>query len=127
MSTEAFVPLSQGVRRKWINLSFSIRGQVETAIGAAAVHAQTQLGGFSPGPAAILSLQDGCRVFAKAAGPTLNPDTPSLHRREIALLRALPEMSGAQRLLVALGTEDQSGSDNSMKSGGEPAARVHSS
>jgi aminoglycoside phosphotransferase (APT) family kinase protein len=65
-----------------------------------------QFGGFSPGVAARLSMTDGRKVFIKAAGPELNPDTPALHRREAAVAARLPDGVPAPRLLF---THDEGG------------------
>ncbi|RNI21376.1 aminoglycoside phosphotransferase family protein [Flexivirga caeni] len=56
-------------------------------------------GGMSPGPAARLRSDSGTRVFAKACGPELNPDTPGLIRSEGRLLAGLPEHPCLPRLL----------------------------
>jgi len=48
------------------------------------------VGGFSPGTAAVLTGVDGSRVFVKAAGTPLNPDTPELHRTETRIAAQLP-------------------------------------
>lgn len=106
MSADAPFPPAQGVRPEWQDLPTGVRGQIELALGAAVVHARTQPGGFSPGLAAVLTLADGRQVFAKAVGARPNPDTPALHRREIALLRVLPDMPGVPRLLAALDADD---------------------
>ncbi|MFT4081246.1 MAG: hypothetical protein QM638_01545 [Nocardioides sp.] len=42
-----------------------------------------QIGGMSPGCAARVRGADGTRAFVKAVGADLNPDTPTLFRREI--------------------------------------------
>ncbi|WP_308425844.1 phosphotransferase family protein [Deinococcus ruber] len=117
MADDASFPPAQGVRRDWLDLPPVVRRRIETALGASVVHAQTQPGGFSPGLAALLSLQDGRRVFAKAVGPQPNPDTPALHRREIAVLRALPEVPGVPRLLLALGADEHDRSETGMAEG----------
>jgi Ser/Thr protein kinase RdoA (MazF antagonist) len=61
--------------------------------------------------------RNGRRAFVKAAGLDLNPDTPGIHRREIAVTAALPRNAPAPRLLgsfddgdwVALVLEDVDG------------------
>jgi aminoglycoside phosphotransferase (APT) family kinase protein len=81
------------------------------------VEAITQPHGFSPGVAARLRLDDGRRVFVKAASEGANPDTPGIHRREARVLARLPGAVPAPRLLwtyddrgwVALGLQDIDG------------------
>lgn len=55
--------------------------------------------GFSPGVAARLRASDGSGVFVKAIGPEPNPESPSLHRREIAVASRLPAEAPAPKLL----------------------------
>jgi aminoglycoside phosphotransferase (APT) family kinase protein len=45
-----------------------------------------QTGGMSPGCATRLVTADGTRAFVKAVGAELNPDSPSLFRREVEAL-----------------------------------------
>ena len=59
----------------------------------------TSAGGFSPGPAARCELGDGRRVFVKAAGTSLNPIAPAMHRREARVLGVLPASAPAPHLL----------------------------
>jgi len=83
-------------------------------LGGRVVEAVTQPGGFSPGLAARLRLDDGRRVFVKAVSETANPDTPIMHRREARIVAALPTSAPVPRLLwmhdeggwVALAYED---------------------
>jgi aminoglycoside phosphotransferase (APT) family kinase protein len=72
---------------------------VERKLGAPVVEAVSQAGGFSPGAAARLRLADGRRVFAKALGPGINPDSPRIYRREARIAAALPPAAPAPRLL----------------------------
>ena len=55
-------------------------------------------GGFSPGATAVLECA-GRAVFVKAVGAELNPDSPSLHRREAVVSAALPDSPRFPRLL----------------------------
>jgi hypothetical protein len=94
-----------------------VRGALEARLGARVVEAVTQPGGFSPGLAARLLLEDGRRVFLKAVHEAANPDTPDIHRREARIVAALPVSAPAARLLwtydaggwVALCFEDVDG------------------
>jgi aminoglycoside phosphotransferase (APT) family kinase protein len=65
------------------------------------VAATTQPGGFSPGVAARLSLADGRAVFVKAVSPSINPDSPGMHRREARIAAALPASLPTPRFLGA--------------------------
>jgi aminoglycoside phosphotransferase (APT) family kinase protein len=78
-----------------------MRETIERELGSRVVRAVTQPGGFSPGVAARLELEDGGRVFVKAVGPEPNPDSPEFHRREARVAAALPPETPAPRLLVA--------------------------
>jgi serine/threonine protein kinase len=61
--------------------------------------AETQPGGFSPGIAARVTLEDGRRVFVKAVGPEPNEFSPGFHRREIEIVSSMPEGVPVPRLL----------------------------
>ncbi len=63
------------------------------------VSAESQPGGFSPGSADRVVLADGRRAFVKAVGAEVNPDSPAIHRRELAVTAALPDSSFAPHLL----------------------------
>ncbi len=92
-------PPATGVRRAWHALPARVRAAIEAHLGSPVVEATTQPGGFSPGVAARLRTADGQRVFAKAVGPELNPHSPGMHRREIAIAAALPHSAPVSRLL----------------------------
>ena len=69
-------PPAQGERVPWDRLPSEIRVVIEQRLGATVTRAATSPGGFSPGLAARLELEDGRRVFAKAVGPEPNRDSP---------------------------------------------------
>ncbi len=102
-----------GVRASWNDVPTPIRNRVEEQLGARILTASNVDGGFSPGPAARCELSDGRAVFVKAAGLSLNPISPSMHRREAQVLAAMPPDVPAPRLIgivddgdwVALATE----------------------
>lgn len=102
---------------QWEQLPPSVRRAIEQRIGGHVVGAVTQPGGFSPGLAARLVTADGRRCFVKAVSAQANPDTPHMHRREAAVVAALPREAPVPRLLwtydengwVALGFEDVDG------------------
>ena len=69
-------PPAEGTRLPWEALPGEVRDAIERELGSRVVRAVTQPGGFSPGVAARLELEDGGRVFVKAVGPEPNPDSP---------------------------------------------------
>ena len=79
---------------------------VEAALGARVVTAVNQPGGYSPSLAARCRLDDGRRVFVKAAAPELNPRTPDMLRDEIDVSARLPADLPVPRLrhVVEVGT-----------------------
>ncbi len=56
---------------------------------------------MSPGCATRVTCADGTRAFVKAVGGELNPDTPGLFRREVAVLGHLGEHELWARLLAS--------------------------
>jgi aminoglycoside phosphotransferase (APT) family kinase protein len=92
-------PPAAGVRVHWEGLPASIREAIEERLEGKVVEAVTQPGGFSPGLAARLRLDDGRRVFVKAVSEAANPDTPTMHRREAQIVLALPAAAPVARLL----------------------------
>lgn len=62
---------------------------VEGTLGSPVVRYADQVGGFSPGCASRLVCADGKRAFVKAVGAGMNPDTPTLFRREVQALTLL--------------------------------------
>jgi aminoglycoside phosphotransferase len=106
-----------GARLEFAEVPGRVRRAIEEILGAPVVAAQSQPGGFSPGLAARLVLADGRRAFAKAVGRERNADSPGMHRREAAMLGALPAQLPVPALLgcyddgdwVALVIEDVEG------------------
>ncbi|GII04383.1 phosphotransferase family protein [Planobispora takensis] len=92
---------ASGVRLPWQDVPEQIRRAVEARLGAPVVDAVTQPGGFSPGAAVRLRLEDGRRAFVKAAGPEPNPFTADIHRSEARIAAALPGGVPAPRLLAS--------------------------
>ena len=92
-------PPDRGARLDWPDMPVRVRRQVERWLGSAVTSAVTQPTGFSPGVAARLTTDNGRRVFAKAVGPEPNADAPSIHRREISIVAALPTSVPMPRLL----------------------------
>src|SRR5262245_48656078 len=83
-------PAAEGVRITWSDVPEPVRAEIEARLGSRVVAAASQRGGFSPGLASKLRTADGQEVFVKAASPAQNPRTPFLHRREAAIVAALP-------------------------------------
>ncbi len=88
-----------GSRVQWHQVPGVVRAGIENRLGSAVVSAQSQPGGFSPGSADRVVLADGRRAFVKAVGTEVNPDSPPIHRRELAVTEALPDAGFAPRLL----------------------------
>jgi len=76
-----------------------VRAALEHRLGSRVVESITQPTGFSPGLAARIRLEDDRRVFIKAVAEAVNPDTPSLHRREARIVAALPASAPVPRLM----------------------------
>ena len=93
-------PPAEGARVAWQDVPLEVRRAIEQVCGAPVAEASTQPGGFSPGVAARVRCADGTRRFVKAASAELNPDTPTLHRREARVLADLDPLIAARRLPV---------------------------
>lgn len=91
-------PSAEGSRLPWSAIPTPLRAGVERHLGGRVITAITQPGGFSPGVAARLRLDDGRRAFVKAVGD-INPDSPGIHRAEARIAAALPPGTPAPRLL----------------------------
>jgi hypothetical protein len=83
-------PAAEGVRMQWAEIPARVRGEIERELGAPVRSAASQAGGFSPGVAARLQLDDGTRAFVKAVSSTPNADSPNIHRREARIAAELP-------------------------------------
>ena len=92
---------TEGFGSGWSDVPAHVQSALEAILGAPVVEAVSQPGGFSPGTADRVVLADGRRAFVKAVGRELNPDTPGIHRLEIAVMRTLPPSVPAPRLLGA--------------------------
>ncbi len=91
-------PPAEGSRLPWSAIPVDLRAAVERQLGGRVVEAITQPGGFSPGVAVRLRLDDGRRAFVKAVGD-VNPESPGIHRAEAHIAAALPPGTPAPRLL----------------------------
>ncbi|RYC14647.1 hypothetical protein [Nocardioides zhouii] len=91
-------PRAVGVRLPYAAVPAAVRDWVEQSLGSPVVATAEQVGGMSPGCATRVTCADGTRAFVKAVGDELNPDTPGLFRREVAVLGHL----GAHELWAGL-------------------------
>jgi aminoglycoside phosphotransferase (APT) family kinase protein len=95
-------PPARGERLPWEQVPAEIRETIEQRLDAPVARAVTRPGGFSPGLAATLELEDGRRFFAKAVGPEPNPESAELHRLEAHVAAALPPGTPAPRFLFSV-------------------------
>lgn len=93
-------PAAEGVRIGWHEVAPWIRQAVEADLGGIVVGAAGQVGGFSPGAAVRLTLDDGRRAFVKAVSAGQNPESPGMYRDEARNAAALPPRVPAPRLLA---------------------------
>lgn len=98
-------PPARGERLPWEGVPPDIRATIEQRLESRVARAVNRPGGFSPGLAATLELEDGRRFFAKAVGPEPNPESPELHRREAYIAAALPPETPAPRFLFSVESE----------------------
>lgn len=84
-------PRAVGIRTPYPEIPERIRAWVSETLGSPVVSWSEQIGGFSPGCATRLLTADGTRAFVKAVGAELNPDTPTLFRREMEVLGLIGE------------------------------------
>jgi hypothetical protein len=91
-------PRAVGVRLPYPAVPAAVRSWVADTLGSPVTAVAEQVGGMSPGCASRLTCADGTRAFLKAVGAELNPDTPGLFRREVAVLGAF----GAHELWAPL-------------------------
>jgi aminoglycoside phosphotransferase (APT) family kinase protein len=84
-------PRAVGVRLPYSEVPARVRHWVDEALGSPVSAWEEQVGGMSPGCATRLVAADGTRAFVKAVGLDLNPDSPTLFRREIQVLGLIGE------------------------------------
>ncbi|WP_165368306.1 phosphotransferase family protein [Phytoactinopolyspora endophytica] len=94
-------PRAVGVRRAFADVPDRFRDWVEATLGDSVTQTLGQSGGMSPGCAARLATGAGRRVFVKAVGSELNPDTPNLFRKEVEVLSRLSPAPYRAELLGA--------------------------
>lgn len=89
-----------GNRLSWDELPPQVRARVEGLAGASVVGHLSAVGGFSPGFAARVTLDDGRTVFVKAISDEINRGGTELFRREAEAFDALPAGVPAPRVLA---------------------------
>ena len=87
-----------GVHLPWAQVPAPVQAWAAHVGGGAPTRVADLAGGFSPGAASRLECPDRT-VFVKAVGSSLNPDSPSLHRREAVVSMALPGLAMVPSLL----------------------------
>lgn len=86
-------------RVSWPELPQALRSTIESRLGSNVVEATRQIGGFSPGSADLVQLQDGRVVFVKAVDAEVNDFAAQLHAKEANIAAKLPETFPAPKLL----------------------------
>ena len=89
--TPVTAPRAVGVRLPYAEVPRRVRDWVDRELGSPVATYEEQVGGMSPGCATRVVGADGSRAFVKAVGPELNPDSPTLFRREIEVLDLIGE------------------------------------
>ncbi|MGY2128399.1 phosphotransferase family protein [Blastococcus sp. SYSU DS0617] len=77
-------------RLPYARLPAGLRAEIDAALGSPVVAVSPRQGGFSPGPAVVVTCADGRSAFVKAVGTPLNPETPTLMRAEAEVTARLP-------------------------------------
>ncbi|SDE88674.1 Phosphotransferase enzyme family protein [Blastococcus fimeti] len=90
MADRGAVSLPGSPRLPYDQVPGGLRAAIDSALGSPVVSVSPRSGGFSPGPAVVVTCADGSRAFVKAVGTPLNPETPSLLRAEAAVTAGLP-------------------------------------
>ena len=88
-------------RLTWVDLPAHVHARIETLVGGTVVHAETALGGFSPGLASTLTLADERVVFVKAVATRTGPGSSDLLRRERDNLRRLGPRPFTSRMIAS--------------------------
>ena len=90
-----------GNRLRWEDAPAVLRARIESLAGSRVSAAESSRGGFSPGLASALTLDDGRRIFAKAASGSTSDVAVELYRREREVVTRLPSSVPHARLLLA--------------------------
>lgn len=91
---------------QWAHLPPRVRSAIEGRLGGPVASAQSQDGGFTPGFASVLTLDDGSRHFVKAASGTAQRAFAASYRDEAVQLAGLPAGVPTPRLLWTEDVED---------------------
>ncbi|MFF2268758.1 aminoglycoside phosphotransferase family protein [Cellulosimicrobium cellulans] len=97
---------SGGGRLLWGDLPLALRDELEAVAGGRVVQERSISAGFSPGLASVLTLDDGTRLFVKAARTADEPVAANLHRAEAKIATRLPREVPAPRFAWGHGDGD---------------------
>ncbi len=97
-------------RLPYADLPAGLRAAVDGALGSPVVAVSPRTGGFSAGPAAVLTCASGRRVFVKAVGTPIDPGTLELVRREGRTAALLPASLPVPALVAQVDHDDPDGS-----------------
>jgi hypothetical protein len=114
------LPFAAGVHLPWSGVPPGVRRWAEALGGGPPEQVVDLAGGFSPGAACRLVFPRGREIFVKAVGAELNPDSPSMHRREAVIAAALPDSPYWPRLISTYDDEDWVGLAFVAIDGGHP-------
>ncbi|MCO8277128.1 aminoglycoside phosphotransferase family protein [Actinoplanes sp. TRM 88003] len=89
-------------RPSWRDAPAELAAGVQRVCGASIVGSRDVHGGMSPGPAAVLRLADGRRVFVKAVSRAVSEPSHRFYQREAVALAALPVETPAPVLLGSI-------------------------
>jgi hypothetical protein len=93
-------------RTPWSDAPRPVVRSLERAIGASIVGVEAVHGGMSPGPAALLTLDDGRQVFAKAVAAQASTKAHGLYAREVDVLARVPADVPHARLVTHVAHDD---------------------
>ncbi|MGO4598431.1 hypothetical protein [Terrabacter sp. 2RAF25] len=93
-------------RTEWPDAPRPLVRAVERALATTVVGIEAVHGGMSPGPAAVLSLDDGRQVFAKAVAAQQSAKAHALYAREAEVLPRLPADVPHARLVTHVVRDD---------------------
>ena len=86
----------------WNDAPPHVRSAIETLIGAPVVDAISMPGGFNPGIASRLRLDDGSSVFVKSVSDEFDRSSARMHRREAVVVDTLQRYDEVPDLLGVL-------------------------
>lgn len=90
---------ASAVRPAWIDLPLEVRNAIDESAGSPVREAVSQGGGFTSGFASRLELQDGRRLFVKAATSEQHVFARPSYERESAVVQGLPAAVPTPRVL----------------------------